>query len=477
MDRGRLEHRSQRLLDGRGAADERARCRPEIAHLGALQRAAGRRARSTSTGPGTRRSAASSTPTRPRRSTTPSEPVNDRERWTDLFVHLMGHTGDYTREEAIAAIDAERSCPTCWPSTPSKPAPVPQRPGLHRRRHQLPARVPLEGRHPAHRARAAHRHPRRSSPTSAPRTRRSADRSPRRRGLSALPGLLPGTDAGAMELAEMRRQARAFVDDPTLTYRQRVHRLAALAENSLDPPPVAPACAEALDKRVICDMYEGNAPYRPALRAARLRRPCSRDGSALPGARRRRATSTRHWPSCSSPTRRSPRSPATRSSSATSTRCWSRTSTASPTRRAAPQAAAVLDLARPACSRTPSRTPTSGRTTARVGRVAPAPRARAAPGRAEPDPARSTPTGRRTTCVRDAVRDRLRVRQAALRQPPDDGRRPRPGVRRGVLLQLAARGRRLAHAGAAQPREVALRHRGARGELLPRRAAPRRTSS
>jgi YjjI family glycine radical enzyme len=66
-----------------------------------------------------------------------------------------------------------------------------------------------------------------------------------------------------MELFELRRQARDIVDDPALTYRQRMHRLAALAENSLEPPPVSAECAEALDKRVICDLYEGNAPYRP----------------------------------------------------------------------------------------------------------------------------------------------------------------------------------------------------------------------
>jgi YjjI family glycine radical enzyme len=66
-----------------------------------------------------------------------------------------------------------------------------------------------------------------------------------------------------MEQWELRRQARDIVDDPTLTYRQRMHRLAALAENALDPPKVSAACAEALEKRVICDLYEGNAPYRP----------------------------------------------------------------------------------------------------------------------------------------------------------------------------------------------------------------------
>jgi YjjI family glycine radical enzyme len=66
-----------------------------------------------------------------------------------------------------------------------------------------------------------------------------------------------------METPEIRALARAVVDDPALTYRQRVQALAALAENVLEPPPVSDACAAALDKRVICDMYEGNAPYRP----------------------------------------------------------------------------------------------------------------------------------------------------------------------------------------------------------------------
>jgi len=54
-----------------------------------------------------------------------SEPVNDRQRWTDQFVHLMGHTGNYTREEAIAAIDAERLLPDVMTFDPSKPAQYP----------------------------------------------------------------------------------------------------------------------------------------------------------------------------------------------------------------------------------------------------------------------------------------------------------------------------------------------------------------
>jgi hypothetical protein len=54
-----------------------------------------------------------------------SEPVNDRKRWLDQFVHLMGHTGSYSREEAIAAIDKERTLPDVLSFDPSKPARYP----------------------------------------------------------------------------------------------------------------------------------------------------------------------------------------------------------------------------------------------------------------------------------------------------------------------------------------------------------------
>ena len=40
-----------------------------------------------------------------------SEPVNDRKHWLDQFVHLMGHTGNCSREEAIAEIDAISTLP------------------------------------------------------------------------------------------------------------------------------------------------------------------------------------------------------------------------------------------------------------------------------------------------------------------------------------------------------------------------------
>jgi Domain of unknown function (DUF4331) len=54
-----------------------------------------------------------------------SEPVNDRSRWLEQFIHLMGHTGNYTREEAIAAIDKERTLPDVLSFDPSKPATYP----------------------------------------------------------------------------------------------------------------------------------------------------------------------------------------------------------------------------------------------------------------------------------------------------------------------------------------------------------------
>jgi hypothetical protein len=54
-----------------------------------------------------------------------SEPVHDRDRWTDQFVHLMGHTGNYTREEAIAAIEADGLLPDMLTFDPSKRAQYP----------------------------------------------------------------------------------------------------------------------------------------------------------------------------------------------------------------------------------------------------------------------------------------------------------------------------------------------------------------
>jgi YjjI family glycine radical enzyme len=66
-----------------------------------------------------------------------------------------------------------------------------------------------------------------------------------------------------MEMQELQALVAACVRDSSLTYRQRVQRLAALAESALDPPPVSEDCLAAQAKGIIHDMGEGNAPYRP----------------------------------------------------------------------------------------------------------------------------------------------------------------------------------------------------------------------
>lgn len=53
------------------------------------------------------------------------------------------------------------------------------------------------------------------------------------------------------------------LQNPVLSYPQRVRQLAALAEELLDYPPLSPQAQAALERRVICDMHEGKAPYRP----------------------------------------------------------------------------------------------------------------------------------------------------------------------------------------------------------------------
>jgi len=54
-----------------------------------------------------------------------SEPVDDRRRWIEQFIHLLGHTGGYTRDEAIEAIDAEGTLPDMLTYNPALPAQYP----------------------------------------------------------------------------------------------------------------------------------------------------------------------------------------------------------------------------------------------------------------------------------------------------------------------------------------------------------------
>jgi YjjI family glycine radical enzyme len=73
----------------------------------------------------------------------------------------------------------------------------------------------------------------------------------------------PVGEAPEQQLAARQDLIRQVVEDPTLSYRQRVQRLAALAEEALPMPVVSLECAAALEARIVCDMFEGNAPYRP----------------------------------------------------------------------------------------------------------------------------------------------------------------------------------------------------------------------
>ena len=62
---------------------------------------------------------------------------------------------------------------------------------------------------------------------------------------------------------DFQAQARSLVNDRSLGYDQKLRRLSALAVSSLPYPSLSPLCVEALEARVICDMYEGNRPFTP----------------------------------------------------------------------------------------------------------------------------------------------------------------------------------------------------------------------
>ncbi|MCP4294606.1 MAG: YjjI family glycine radical enzyme [Proteobacteria bacterium] len=54
-----------------------------------------------------------------------------------------------------------------------------------------------------------------------------------------------------------------IIQDSTLTYEQRLHALALEAENSLNVLKISQETQNYRDSGVICDLFEGNAPYRP----------------------------------------------------------------------------------------------------------------------------------------------------------------------------------------------------------------------
>ncbi len=66
-----------------------------------------------------------------------------------------------------------------------------------------------------------------------------------------------------MDSIEFQTRAIALVQDGSLGYDQKLRQLATLATEAIPYPKISTECREALDKRVICDMFEGHAPYAP----------------------------------------------------------------------------------------------------------------------------------------------------------------------------------------------------------------------
>ncbi len=64
-------------------------------------------------------------------------------------------------------------------------------------------------------------------------------------------------------MKDIYQKLRAITNDRTLSPSQKAHYLALEAENALPYPELDTETQKALDSRVICDMFEGHAPYKP----------------------------------------------------------------------------------------------------------------------------------------------------------------------------------------------------------------------
>lgn len=54
-----------------------------------------------------------------------------------------------------------------------------------------------------------------------------------------------------------------IIKNKNLSFEQKVVELARFAENSITPIKITPETKEMINKGIICDLFEGNAPYRP----------------------------------------------------------------------------------------------------------------------------------------------------------------------------------------------------------------------
>lgn len=64
-------------------------------------------------------------------------------------------------------------------------------------------------------------------------------------------------------MANIRSSVLEIIKNGNLDYKQKKHYLAAVAESSVEYPEISPEATEAMNDKVICDLFEGNAPYRP----------------------------------------------------------------------------------------------------------------------------------------------------------------------------------------------------------------------
>ena len=61
----------------------------------------------------------------------------------------------------------------------------------------------------------------------------------------------------------LQQRCQQIVTSPVLSPEQKRHFLALEAENNLPYPALPAEARRALDEGVICDMFEGHAPYKP----------------------------------------------------------------------------------------------------------------------------------------------------------------------------------------------------------------------
>jgi len=65
------------------------------------------------------------------------------------------------------------------------------------------------------------------------------------------------------KMEEIKGRVYKVLTDGNIDYKQKKHHLAYIAESTQAYPEVSPEAMNALSEKVICDLFEGSAPYRP----------------------------------------------------------------------------------------------------------------------------------------------------------------------------------------------------------------------